>query len=100
MPADSIVIGLQRLLRQPKIQDLHATVAQDKHVVGLQIAMDDALLVRGRKTFRHLNTKIDRFARRQRALLKTLPQALSFAIGAFATFSILLFAVTRLNPDR
>ena len=32
--------------------------------------------------------------------VSALPQALSFAFGAFATFSILLFAVTRLNPDR
>lgn len=32
--------------------------------------------------------------------VSALPVALSYAIGVFAMFSILLFAVTRLNPDR
>jgi hypothetical protein len=29
-----------------------------------------------------------------------LPLALTFGVGAFVVFCILLFAVTRLNPDR
>lgn len=29
-----------------------------------------------------------------------LPQALAFSFSAFAVFCLLLFAVTRLNPDR
>src|SRR5271166_5709251 len=39
MTADSIVIGLQRLLRQAKIQDLHAAVAQDEQ--ALQVLLVD-----------------------------------------------------------
>jgi hypothetical protein len=30
----------------------------------------------------------------------SLPLAIGFAVSAFVGFSILLFAVTRLNPDR
>ena len=30
----------------------------------------------------------------------SLPLAISFACSAFVAFSIILFAVTRLNPDR
>ena len=30
----------------------------------------------------------------------SLPLAITLACGAFVAFSILLFAVTRLNPDR
>ena len=34
-------------LRQAEVEDLHAPVRRDEHVVRLQVAMDDALLVRG-----------------------------------------------------
>ena len=32
--------------------------------------------------------------------VSALPQALAFSLSAFAIFCLLLFAVTRLNPDR
>jgi hypothetical protein len=39
------------LLGQAKIENLRAVVARDEDVVGLQVAMDDSLFVRGRKSF-------------------------------------------------
>ena len=41
-------------LRDPEIQDLHLTRAQDEDVRGLDVAMHDALLVSVVKPFTHL----------------------------------------------
>ena len=45
----SRTIGVNRTvgLRQPEVQHLHRAIGFDLDVGGLQIAMDDALLVRG-----------------------------------------------------
>ena len=52
--------------RQPEVQDLHVVVARDEDVVGLQVPMNDALLVRGRETERDLGAVPRRLAGRER----------------------------------
>ena len=41
-------------LRQAEVEDLDAAVAGDEDVLGLEVAVDDALLVRGRQPLRDL----------------------------------------------
>ena len=52
-PADGRV-GL-RELRETEVENLHAAVVRDEDVLRLQIAMDDALLVRGGEAVRDLH---------------------------------------------
>ena len=40
--------------RQTEVEDLDAVVVRDQQVLGLQIAMDDAFLVRGSESLRDL----------------------------------------------
>jgi hypothetical protein len=65
-------------LRQPKIQNLHVPVFADEHVLRLQVAMDDAFLMRRSQAARNLAAVIDRFAQRQNPVAHRLPQCLSF----------------------
>ena len=59
------LLGCQRL-REPEVQDLHSPVKAQLDVRGLEIAMDDALLVRGFKPFRDLLRDRQRFVNRNR----------------------------------
>ena len=43
-----------RQLGETEVEDLHAPVGRDEDVLRLQVAMDDALLVRGREAARDL----------------------------------------------
>src|SRR5450631_2236082 len=48
-------------LRQTEVEDFEAAVRSEAQVAGLQVAMDYALLVRGREAARKLYTEIDDF---------------------------------------
>ena len=54
-------------LGEAEVEDLDAAVARDEEVLGLQVAVDDALLVRGGQAVRDLDRVVDRLARRQSA---------------------------------
>ena len=54
-------------LGDAEVENLDPPVARDEQVVGLQVAMDDALVVRGGEPLRDLARVVDGFARRQRA---------------------------------
>src|SRR5581483_695466 len=63
------------------IEDLHSAVARDEDVLRLQIAMDDALLVRGGETggdlLAVLHRLADRDARRARGVAELFAQSLA-----------------------
>ena len=52
-------------LGEPEVEDLDPTVAADEEVLRLDVAMDDALLVRGGQTACDLHGVVQRLARRQ-----------------------------------
>ena len=51
---------------QAEVEDLGAAVGGDEDVVGLQVAVDDALGVRGGQALRDLHGQVGRLARRER----------------------------------
>jgi hypothetical protein len=58
-------VGIRRrghLTRETEVEDLHAAVAGDEDVRRLQIAMDDAAVVRGGESAGDLDAVIDRLA--------------------------------------
>ena len=57
-------------LGDAEVEDLHAPVAREEDVLRLQIAMDDALLVRGGEALRDLQRDVDGLARRKRARVR------------------------------
>ena len=71
---DDAVLGLDELRRssleaaerrahqlgEPEVQDLHVAVGADHHVLGLEVAMDDAGVVRGRDRLRDLDGDVER----------------------------------------
>ena len=67
-----VPLGRPRLalcqLREAEVQNLDSSVFGDEEVFGLEIAMDDALVVRRRESMRDLNAVIDRFANRYGAV--------------------------------
>ena len=52
-------------LREAEVEDLDAAVARHEYVLGLDVAVHDAAVVRGRKTGRQLDRKLNRPAHRQ-----------------------------------
>src|SRR5262245_23537032 len=56
------------LLSQPEVEDFHATVLGDEQVLRLQVAMHHALLVRGGKSLRNLQSVLDRPSKRRRTM--------------------------------
>ena len=63
---------------QAEVQNLHAAVVGDEDVLGFQIAMDDALVVRGRETVGDLERVLDGLARAEAAPSDPLAQRLAF----------------------
>ena len=61
------VLLLLRQLRQAEVEDLDAAVGRDEEVVGLQVAVDDALFVRGRERLDDLDGVVERLAQREPA---------------------------------
>ena len=51
-------------LRQAEVEDLDDPIGAEEHVLGLQVAVDDAARVRGGETARDLLGHIERLARR------------------------------------
>ncbi len=64
-------------LGKPEVEDLHPLVPCDEDVVGLQVPMDDALLVRRREAERDLHAVLPRPTRGQRARQERLAQRLA-----------------------
>jgi hypothetical protein len=65
-------------LGQTEIQDLHASVFRDEQVFRLEVAVDDALAVRGGQSVRHLQGLLGGFAWTQRPVRQPLAQGLAF----------------------
>ena len=65
-PARGGAFGL-RQFGEAEVEDLHAAVVGDEDVLGLQVAVHDALLVRRREAVRDLERVVDRLARRELA---------------------------------
>ena len=63
--AAGLVVDLQ--LREAEVEDLDAPVSREEQVLGLQIPMDDPLLVRGGEPPRDLNRVVERLAHRNGA---------------------------------
>ena len=66
------------LLRQAEVEDLDVAVLRDEEVLGLQVPVNDALLVRGGKTLRDLERVIDGLLLRNRTCVELAPQRLAF----------------------
>ena len=64
-------------LRQAEVENLRAAVPGDDHVLGLQIPVDDAPLVRRRQAIRDLRRVVGRFARGQAAGIEHLAKRLT-----------------------
>ena len=56
----------RRQLRQTEVEDLHPAVGRDEHVLRLQVAVDDALVVRGREAVGDLHGDVDGLAHGKR----------------------------------
>ncbi len=66
-----------RELGQAEVEDLDAAVVRHEDVLGLEIAVDDALLVRGAEAAGDLERVVDGLARRDRAAGELLAQGRS-----------------------
>ena len=51
-------------LGQAEVEDLHPPVGGEEQVLGLEVAVDDALGVRGGEAASHLGRDLERLARR------------------------------------
>ena len=51
--------GRTSQFRHTEVQDLHAAIAREEQVLGLQVAMDDATLVRGGESPGDLHGEVD-----------------------------------------
>src|ERR1700674_5143616 len=76
------VAPVLRLLRgkklgQSEVEDLQAHVFSKENVVGLEVTMDEGMIVSGCEAPRDLNTVLDRLADRQRAAAQALAQSFS-----------------------
>src|SRR6185369_12313449 len=66
-----------RQLREAEVQDLDAAVPRDEQVLRLQVAVDDALVVRGGEAVRDLHRVVRRAAGRELAAGERRAQRLS-----------------------
>jgi hypothetical protein len=64
------------LLREPEVEDLDAPLAAHHHVLGLQVAMDQASRVRRRKPVRDLTADLQRLSQRQGPVREQIPKVL------------------------
>ena len=64
-------------LGQAEVEDLHPAVPGEEEVLGLQVAVNDALLVRRGEAARDLDREVDRFPERQRPRGEALAQCLA-----------------------
>ncbi len=61
-----------------EVQDFHASIASEKQVLRLQVAMDDAAVVRRGESLRDLHSVVDGLAFRKGAAPQPLAERLSF----------------------
>ena len=66
-------------LRQTEIENLDAAIVGDEHVLGLDVPVDDAFLVRGGETGRHGDRVFDGLACDQRAVARACRAASGLA---------------------
>ena len=71
-----VSLGL-RQLRQAEVENLGAAFLRHEDVFGFQVAVNDSLLVRGRKAVGDLDGDVDRLARCQCATSQALAQGLA-----------------------
>jgi hypothetical protein len=62
---------------KPKVENLDSVVPGQEDVLGLEIAMNDALVVRGGETGSDLQRVLDGFSRRNRAVGEVLAKRLT-----------------------
>ena len=67
-----------RQLGEAEVEDLDAAVLRDEEVLGLQVAVDDPLLVRRGEAVRDLQRVVDRLSRRQLPARERRAQRLAF----------------------
>ena len=72
------VVARPRQLGDAEVEDLDPPVVRDEQVVGLQVAVDDALVVRGGEPLGDLARVVDGLARRQRAAVQAAAQRFAF----------------------
>jgi hypothetical protein len=70
-------LGHRVLPGEAEVEHLDLPRAEQEHVLGLQVAVDDALLVRRGQPARDLEGDLDGLAGRQRAVLQALAQRLA-----------------------
>ena len=75
------VVAWQDQFGDAEVENLDPPVSRDEQVVGLHIAVDDALVVRGRESRSHLARVVDGFARRQCAVMQSVAER--FALEEF-----------------
>ena len=64
-------------LGEAEVEDLHAAVPGDEDVLGLEIAVDDAVVVGGRQAVGDLHRVLERLARGQGPVVEPLAQRLA-----------------------
>jgi hypothetical protein len=67
----------RRQRHDAEIEEFQAAVGAQKHVLGLEVAMDDAALVRGGERVGHLDRVVERLSNADRAGRQTRPQRLA-----------------------
>ncbi len=67
-----------RQLGQSEVEDLDSAVLRDEEVLGLQVAVDDPFLVRGRQALRDLPRVVERLAKREAPAGQLRAQGLAF----------------------
>ena len=72
------VIRCRLQLRDAKVEDLHATVGAEKHVVGFEIPMDNSPSVGGAEAVCNFQGDCDGIVQRERSPFEAFAQALSF----------------------
>jgi len=64
--------------RETKIEDLYPTIARHEHVIRLEIAVDDAAIVRSTEALRDLNGVLDGPPDRRRTRVQDLAHGAAF----------------------
>ena len=68
----------RRELCQAKVEDLYTAVLNEKKIIRLEVAMDDAFLMRCGNAAGHLSRNVECFARRERATSQPLAECFPF----------------------
>ncbi len=80
LSAEAARVCAREQLGDAEVENLDVAVAADHQILGLEVAVDDAGLVRLRQAFGDLNSHVERVAERQRARRDLLPQRLALDV--------------------